>query len=76
MLKDEYKNLIDDTSSKSKELKTFIEHRHDQSMFSLVCKKFNTHLLSATEMGFCYKHEKKFNLNGKKIKSPIISLCM
>jgi len=53
------KNLVDDTSSKSKELKTFIEHRNDQSMFSLVCKKFNTHLLSATEIEFCYKEGNK-----------------
>ena len=28
------KNLVDDTSSKSKELKTFIEHRNDQSIIS------------------------------------------
>ena len=53
------KNLVDDTSSKSKELKTFIEHRNDQSMFSLVCKKFSTHLLSATEIEFCYKEGNK-----------------
>ena len=51
-------NLMDDTSSKSKELKSFIEHRHDQSVFSLLCKKFKTHSLSASEVEFCKKDGK------------------
>ena len=53
------RNLIDDTPSKSKELKSFIEHKNDQSIFSLLCKKFNTHLLSTTELEFCCKDGKK-----------------
>ena len=31
--------LIDDSASISKNHKDFIEHRHDQSLFSLICKK-------------------------------------
>ena len=31
--------LIDDSPSISKNHKDFIEHRHDQSLFSLLCKK-------------------------------------
>ena len=33
------KNLIDDSESNSKNHENFIEHRHDQSIFSLICKK-------------------------------------
>jgi hypothetical protein len=34
-------HLIDDTNSINKNLNCFIEHRHDQSIFSLLTKKYN-----------------------------------
>ena len=42
-------NLIDDTRSIKKNHPNFIEHRHDQSMLSLICKKENIFCLSASE---------------------------
>ncbi len=53
------RNLIDDNKSKSIELKKFIQHRHDQSILSLLCKKNKTHTLSASELEFAYKNGKK-----------------
>ena len=41
--------LIDDSQSKNKNHSNFIEHRHDQSIFSLLCKKNNIFSLSASE---------------------------
>ncbi|WP_372773935.1 hypothetical protein [Mangrovibacterium sp.] len=41
-------NLIDDSPSKSSNFPEFIEHRHDQSLFSLLAKKYN---FSALEHG-------------------------
>ena len=32
-------NLIDDSPSKIKNFEGFVENRHDQSVFSLLCKK-------------------------------------
>ena len=34
-------HMIDDSLSIHKELESFIEHRHDQSVFSLLSKKYN-----------------------------------
>ena len=46
--------LIDDSSSKSINLPEFIEHRHDQSIYSLLTKKYN--LYSNTKLDdFCIK---------------------
>ena len=42
-------SLIDDSDSVSKNHKNFIEHRHDQSAFSLLCKLNNIYSLSAYE---------------------------
>ena len=42
-------NLIDDSISIRKNHKDFIEHRHDQSIFSLICKKNDIFHLSASE---------------------------
>jgi hypothetical protein len=36
-----YYNLIDDSISNNKDLKELIEHRHDQSIYSLLTKKYN-----------------------------------
>ena len=40
-------DLIDDSKSNIENLKGFIENRHDQSVFSLLCKKYNIKSLSA-----------------------------
>ena len=42
-------NLIDDTQSMKKNHPNFIEHRHDQSMLSLILKKENIFCLSVSE---------------------------
>ena len=41
--------LMDDTPSRSDNLPGFIEHRHDQSAFSILCKLGGVHTLSAVE---------------------------
>ena len=41
--------LIDDSQSKNKNHSNFIEHRHDQSIFSLLCKQNKIFSLSASE---------------------------
>jgi len=51
--------LIDNSVSNLKEIDVFIENRHDQSIFSLLCKKFKTYQLPACEVEFCYKKGKK-----------------
>lgn len=38
-------HYVNDNESVLKNDKTFIEHRHDQSLFSLMCKKNNAHLI-------------------------------
>ncbi len=45
----EHNNLIDDSPSVHQNLKEFIEHRHDQSVFSILCKLNNVSCLSASE---------------------------
>jgi hypothetical protein len=42
-------NLIDDSNSKSENPSGFIEHRHDQSIFSLVAKLFKVQTISSYE---------------------------
>lgn len=41
--------LLDDTPSRTKNISGFIEHRHDQSIFSLLCKLHDAKLISAYE---------------------------
>ena len=41
--------LVDDSPSKIKNHKNFIENRHDQSIFSILCKKYKILSLSAYE---------------------------
>ncbi len=43
-------NLADDSKSKIKNLKGFVENRHDQSIFSILCKKYKVKTLSAFEI--------------------------
>ncbi len=42
-------NLIDDSPSKIKNFEGFVENRHDQSVFSLLCKKNSIDSISAYE---------------------------
>lgn len=41
--------FIDDTPSRSPNLPGFVEHRHDQAIFSLLCKRHGVETLSAYE---------------------------
>lgn len=52
-------HFIDDTKSKSPNIDGFIEHRHDQSIFSILCKLNNIETLSAYE----YYYPSKTNRN-------------
>jgi hypothetical protein len=52
-------DLIDDTPSKVKNFPEFLENRHDQSVYSLLCKKYKLHSFSAFECDWVY-------LNGKR----------
>ncbi len=52
-------HLIDDSNSILKNHKKFIEHRHDQSAFSLICKKKKIFSLSASECEWAEKNNKR-----------------
>lgn len=44
--------LIDDSSSVSPNLPGFIEHRHDQSIFSILCNLYPVNVISACEINY------------------------
>jgi len=52
-------SLLDDSRSKSENIPGFIEHRHDQSIFSILCKLNKVKTLSAFE----YSYPNKNNIN-------------
>jgi hypothetical protein len=52
-------SLIDDTPSVASNLNGFVEHRHDQAIFTLLCVKHNVETLSAYE----YWYPKRTNSN-------------
>jgi hypothetical protein len=52
-------SLIDDTPSKSNNPKGFIENRHDQAIFSILCKINSVDTLSAYEYWYPLKNKKK-----------------
>ena len=52
-------NLINASESLSKNHKNFIEHRHDQSAFSLICKKKNVYSISAVECEWAEINKKR-----------------
>lgn len=67
--------LIDDSESEEKNHKLFKEHRHDQSIFSLLCKIENIYSLSASEIewaedlnGKTWKHLNKHPILAKRDK--------
>lgn len=44
--------LLDDSPSKSRNGEGFIEHRHDQALFSILCKLHSVEMLSAYEYSY------------------------
>jgi hypothetical protein len=52
-------DLIDDTISKIPNFETFIENRHDQSIFSILCKINCVEALSAYEFDWAKKNNKR-----------------
>ena len=49
-------SLLDDSPSKSKNFSEFVEHRHDQSIFSILCKQNHVALVSCYEYGYPSKY--------------------
>ena len=64
-------DLVDDTVSKLKNLNGFIENRHDQSVFSLLCKKNNLKSFSAYECDWAYLNNERTWIHNKK--SPFLA---
>ncbi len=71
----EINNLIDDSPSLEKNNSAFIEHRHDQSVFSILCKINNYKTLSVSECewaednnGRYWKHLDNFPILAKRDK--------
>ena len=52
-------DLIDDTPSKLKNFEKFIENRHDQSAFSILCKINSIKSLSAYEFDWAEKNQRR-----------------
>ena len=71
----EINHLVDDSPSKNKNHNDFIEHRHDQSIFSILCKINDIFLLSVSECewaedesGRYWKHLDNFPILAKRDK--------
>ena len=64
-------DLVDDTVSKLENLNGFLEHRHDQSVFSLLCKKYNLKSFSAYECDWAYLNNERTWLHNRK--SPFLA---
>ena len=64
-------DLVDDTDSKLKNLNGFLENRHDQSVFSLLCKKYNLQSFSAYECDWAYLNNERTWIHNKK--SPFLA---
>ena len=58
-------NLIDDSKSYLSNHKKFVEHRHDQSAFSLICKKKGIYSISSAECEWAEKKNKRIWLHLK-----------
>jgi hypothetical protein len=67
-----HRNLIDDSKSIQTENDCFIEHRHDQSIFSMVAKKYKTIELSdetyIINNGNPNSFNKKFPIQGTRLR--------
>ena len=64
-------DLIDDTPSKTKNFTEFLENRHDQSVYSLLCKKYKLESFSAYECDWVYLNNKRTWEHNKL--SPILA---
>ena len=64
-------DLIDDTPSRAKNFPEFLENRHDQSVYSLLCKKYKLHSFSAFECDWVYLNSKRSWEHNKL--SPILA---
>lgn len=70
-------NLIDNSPSNSLNLEGFIEHRHDQAIFSFICKKYNVLTLSTYEYYYPkinstspdWKHLRLYPIHAKRDKN-------
>lgn len=54
-------HLIDDTPSYRPDCATFIEHRHDQAIFSILCYKYPVHIISSLELVYPNRTGKRSN---------------
>ena len=72
----EIDNLINDDYSKLKNNNNFKEHRHDQSIFSIICKKAEVFSLSASEVSGAKRKQRTWehlmNFQFKRKKQNII----
>ena len=64
-------DLIDDTPSKIKNYSEFIENRHDQSVYSILCKKYKLKSFSAFECDWVYLNNERSWQHNKL--SPILA---
>ena len=64
-------DLVDDTPSKLKNFKDFLHHKHDQSVFSILCKLNKIESLSAYECEWFYNNGKRYWNHTEN--SPIIA---
>ncbi len=64
-------DLIDDTPSKIQNYSEFLENRHDQSVYSLLCKKYKLKSFSAFECDWVYLNNERSWEHNKL--SPILA---
>lgn len=62
-------DLLDDTPSVSPNLIGFIEHRHDQSIWSLLCLKYKIKTISSYEIFYPKYKGKRVELDVQKLKN-------
>lgn len=75
-------SLLDDSKSKRENIKGFVEHRHDQSIFSILCKLNHVALVSCYEYGYPSKHSsapdwgalKKYPIHARRDKALSFSM--
>jgi hypothetical protein len=63
-----HKNLIDDTDSKIENDKTFSEHRHDQSILSILVKKMKIELFEDDTWKYISHNDNSYPINCTRIK--------
>ena len=61
-------NLITDVYSEERQINTFVEHRHDQSIFSLMSKKYDSKIID-NETEFRIKPELQFDYPFLSVRS-------